>query len=192
MKNYKYKLSGKSIAQLRKKAKFYSDWSVGQKFEKETTKPITVIVPKDFYIKDSFSKTYQEQEEMVKKNKGVLLKANQMLELIWLHYKKTGKWITGVKNEYDWVRTSSLTDGGNRVYVQGSSDDGLVVNFWNDVADVIIGVSASSEIRPLKPRKFAPLEEKKQTKRKEAQIIELHIYVHQFPKGSAGGGGNLA
>lgn len=154
MKHYKYKLTGKSIAQLRKKAEFYSSWSVGQKFEKETTKPITVSIPEDFYLPDSFGKTYQEQEKMVKKNKGILLKANQMLELIWLHHEKTGEWITGVKNNYDWVRTNSLTDGGDRVGVQGIPGSGLGVSLWADDARDGIGMSASREICSLKPRKF--------------------------------------
>lgn len=171
MKTLTFNLSGKSIAQLRKEGcPIWSTWHEGNKFEKKTTKPRTIQVPKDFSLKGSENKSWKEQKKMLKEKGLTTLSANEIVEMLYLHYKKTGKWY----NKY-WLRSKTLDDGGARVNVGAYSDFGVKVNDWIDDPFSRVRVAASREIRKLKVEKLksVPLSLEKRVKNLEKIVSKL-------------------
>lgn len=119
--------------------KFYLEWYLSHKFAQAPCELRWYLMPVGI-VEGSRSLSYDRQVAMpCFLNEYEVPTAPARVTANVLHYLLNKKYLD---TDY-WARTSDKSDGGLRVDVQGYSDFGLSVVYWNDVAYDVIGVSAS-------------------------------------------------
>lgn len=167
----------KTLKQLFEENKdlFYSKnpWWIDMDFANEVPKE---AFSEMIFDKNTCGKTFSEQKKGLKKNTYIPHIAT-VVEYVIEHYKKTGERL--LKDWY--VRTSILTQDGDRVVVGGFASGGLLVDYcWDGYCDDGFGLSAARKLdtrtlESLEPSESLSLESAIEMVKKEGYIIYKKI-----------------
>lgn len=123
-------LSLLDVQQKARKGIFYEqDWYDGQEFVKRTETAHWQLIRKTPF-EGSVSKNWSEQQALINDQINEIPSVRQVIYTMILHFLSTGERLF----EEVFVRTCDVDSCGNRVYVGGFDEDGLVVEYWVDHA----------------------------------------------------------